>query len=69
MVKGRRAILFPGSKGALLGLVLINMVCLAFFNGFQKEATVDIKKYSKEMAKFSEESKEKNRIAIRGLMN
>ena len=69
VVKGRRAILFPGSKGALLGLVLINMVCLAFFNGFQKEATIDIKKYSKEMEKFSEESKEKNRIAIRGLMN
>ncbi len=61
--------MFPGSKGALLGLVLINMVCLACFNGFQKEATVDIKKYSKEMEKFSEEAKEKNRIAIRGLMN
>ncbi len=67
--KGRQAILFPGSKGALLGLTIISMVCLAYFNGVQKEFYGEIKKYSMEMDSFSEELKEKNRIAIRGLVD
>ena len=61
--------MFPGSKGALLSLVLISMFCLLYFNGEQKEALLDIKRYSMELENYSEDLEMENLLAIRGLEN
>lgn len=61
--------MFPGSKGALLSLVIISMFCLLYFNGEQKEALLDIKRYSMELENYSEDLEMENLLAIRGLEN
>jgi len=42
------------------------MLCLVYFDGFQKEAAGEIKKYSVELNNFSESLEKNNKAAIRG---
>ena len=65
--KGRRTILFPGNKGALLGLLFISVVALSYISSYQRELLGQVNLYSKENTALTELIKENNQKQILGL--